>query len=101
MSNQQQATYCLLCDKNFMSAKHLKRHQNYLHRHCEPAPYVCTFCNCGFEDYSLYENHTKAAMKRSFSRKTKKRPPKTKTEEEKVVVTPAAPPPLIVYETLV
>ena len=99
--SKQQTTYCLLCDKSFMNVKNFKRHQNYLHRLCDPSPYICTYCNCGFEDYQSYENHTKAALKKSFSRKTKKRQPKKMPDSDATKIEPASsPPPLIVYEPL-
>ena len=97
-----QATYCLLCAKHFVSAKNLKRHSNYAHKLCEPPAFVCDQCHTGFVHYEDYEKHHSDRLLKVFHRKTKRRNQKTAQAQaaKKVAVAPAAVAPAAVDTVL-
>ena len=67
------STFCLLCSKQFVSAKNLKRHANYAHKLCETPAYLCNFCHTGFVKWEDYEKHHSERLLKTFAKKTKKR----------------------------
>ena len=71
--NPNHSTFCLLCNKEFVSARNLKRHANYAHKLCETPAYVCNFCHTGFVRWEDYERHHSERLLKTFAKKTKKR----------------------------
>ena len=99
MSTKNYKTFCLLCNKHFVSEQNLKRHNNYLHKLCEASAFTCNYCNCGFESWEAYENHNTRRLKKMFARKTKKRRPQMEVlesvpDQPASVEPPSSPTPL-------
>ena len=65
--------YCILCDKEFVSKRNLKIHEDRLHQVCQKPNFICNFCNTGFEHYPYYEAHFSARLKRTLAKKSKKK----------------------------
>ena len=66
-------SFCLLCNKAFVSERNLKIHEQRLHQVCTPPTFMCNFCHTGFNNFSHYEDHYSARLKRSLSKKSKKK----------------------------
>lgn len=63
--------YCILCNKNFVSFRNLKIHEERLHQVCKKPNFICNFCNTGFEHFIYYQDHFSARLKRSMSKKSR------------------------------
>ena len=65
--------YCFLCNKKFATKRNLKIHEERLHQVCKKPNFICNYCNTGFEHYNMYQDHHSARLKRTLSKKTRKR----------------------------
>ena len=65
--------YCFLCNKKFATKRNLKIHEERLHQVCKKPNFICNYCNTGFEHYNVYQDHHSARLKRTLSKKTRKR----------------------------
>jgi transcription initiation factor TFIID subunit TAF12 len=65
--------YCFLCNKKFATKRNLKIHEERLHQVCKKPTFICNYCNTGFDHYSMFQDHHSARLKRTLSKKTRKR----------------------------
>lgn len=65
--------YCFLCNKKFATKRNLKIHEERLHQVCKKPTFTCNFCHTGFDDYHLFQDHHSARLKRTLSKKIRKK----------------------------